>query len=149
MILPFVLTSLSIFLVWTIFFGKDLWNGQMSLRALLTLLLMLSAAFGQLYQKLVRATQVRAVITLASAPVAILAWTLIPGIQNQVTVLVALFGVPLFVGWLTTMLLCRRMVRCPVCSQSLWEVGTGNFKARRVRIKDNVTCCPHCGAEIV
>jgi hypothetical protein len=55
----------------------------------------------------------------------------------------------LLVSWLMTKYYCRRAVRCPRCSESLWDCGTGNFKPRRMKVRDDVRECPNCGAPIV
>ena len=52
------------------------------------------------------------------------------------------------VAWLMTKYYCRRGVPCPRCGGSLWNCGTRNFKPRRMRIRDGIEVCPHCGAAI-
>jgi hypothetical protein len=52
------------------------------------------------------------------------------------------------VCWLVTHLICRPMVVCPFCGESLWECGTGNFKPRRMKIRTGVTGCPNCRVPI-
>lgn len=97
------------------------------------------------------AALVRSVITLfVGMPVGLLIAMLMPaGLrQSAWTLMACLFGTPLVVGWLITTTICKRMVRCPTCSESLWACGTGNFKPRRMKVRANAHCCPHCGASI-
>lgn len=102
-----------------------------------------------LCKKLVRTAQVRSVITLSSSLVAMCSWGYLPvALKNGWTAMGAVFGVPLLVCWISTIALCRRMVKCPVCGESLWQMGSGSFKPRRMIIKANVDSCPHCGAPI-
>lgn len=61
----------------------------------------------------------------------------------------ALVVVPLVVWWTATQLLCRRAVECPACKGSLWEISTGNFLPQQIKLKDNASNCPHCGAVII
>ncbi len=61
----------------------------------------------------------------------------------------ALVGVPLFVAWLVTDVMCRRVVECPACKGSLWEIGTGSYMPKQMKIKDDVSSCPHCGAVLI
>ena len=60
-----------------------------------------------------------------------------------------MFGCPLLAAWLMTRFYCRPAVRCPRCGQSLWDCGTGNFKVRRMRVRENVRECPNCRTPIV
>ena len=62
--------------------------------------------------------------------------------------IIIVFVVGELVSWVVTKRMCRAMVTCPDCGQSLWDVGTGNFKARRMRIRDDIQACPHCGSPI-
>lgn len=104
-----------------------------------------------LHKRLVRAAQARALISMASVIPAIVILSLIPAAVANAGPwlgLIAFFGVPGVVSWMTTILLCKRMVLCPACRGSLWACGTGNFKARRMRVKDGVDCCPHCKTPI-
>jgi hypothetical protein len=63
--------------------------------------------------------------------------------------LAALVGVPLFVAWLVTDVLCKRVVECPACKGSLWEIGTGSYMPQQMKIKEDVNSCPHCGAVLI
>ena len=103
-----------------------------------------------LHKKLAKAAQARSVITLASAIVTLFVMAAIPGMANNASVLpvIVFFGVPLLVSWIVTVLLCKRMVVCPACGGSLWACGSGNFKPRRMKVKDGVNCCPHCRTPI-
>jgi hypothetical protein len=62
---------------------------------------------------------------------------------------IALVGLPLFVAWIVTDVLCRRVVECPACKGSLWDIGTGGFTPGGMKIKEDVTNCPHCGAVLI
>ena len=103
-----------------------------------------------LHKKLVRAAQARSAITLASAIVSLFVMAAIPGMAQNVTMLpvVVYFGVLFVVSWIATVVLCKKMVVCPACGGSLWMCGTGNFKPRRMKVKDGVNGCPHCGIPI-
>ena len=102
-----------------------------------------------LHRKLVRAAQARAVITLLSSIPTLFLLSMIPVADGMKWILlVAFFGAYFVVSWVLTATLCRRMVPCPHCQGSLWECGSGNFKARRMRIRKDVRGCPHCGAVI-
>lgn len=104
-----------------------------------------------LYEKLARAAQVRSVLTLLSAFGALCLLAAVPGVPQDATAIAAVlfFGVPLLVCWIVTVQICRRMVTCPYCTTSLWSCGSGNFKPRRMKIRDEVSRCPNCGIPIV
>jgi len=104
----------------------------------------------ELQHKLARAAQVRAIVTLLSAAPIWFAWFASGGdrLGDAATALVFIGG-PLLVTVLMTVLYCRSAVRCPHCGRSLWPCGTGNFKPRRMRLKESATACPGCGAGIV
>jgi hypothetical protein len=53
------------------------------------------------------------------------------------------------ITWGLTYLICHRMVTCPKCGASLWNCGTGNFKPRRLRLRDDSSACPGCHAEFL
>lgn len=98
-----------------------------------------------------RAAQVRSTITLVSYVLTLLVMAAIPGMAqnaNALLIIVVYFGVPLVVSWIVTVHLCKKMVLCPACGDSLWACGTGNFKPRRMKIRDGVSSCPHCGVPI-
>jgi hypothetical protein len=107
-----------------------------------------------LYWKLIRGAQVRSLVTMASIFPCLVLMALAanaPGVPQQVGAVAAIlifFGCPLLVSWIFTTLVCKKRVRCPNCDGSLWECGTGNFKPRRLRIRDDATACPHCGIPI-
>lgn len=102
----------------------------------------------QLQNNLVRAAMIRSLLSLGSMLPCMLLWGALPAAaQNGVTSIVAIFGGPLLVSWIVTKTLCRRLVRCPRCSGSLWETGNGRFKPRRMQLRPKVTGCPHCGTE--
>jgi hypothetical protein len=93
----------------------------------------------------------RTLIILASAiAILIVVGLALPRTASSVILgVVALVGVPLFMSWIVTDVLCRRFVECPACKGSLWEIGTGGFMPRQMKIKDDVTSCPHCGAVLI
>ena len=104
-----------------------------------------------LQRSLVRAAVVRSLISLVFFTVYLLclAATLPPTVARSGWMLVWLFGPPSVIVWLITKTLCRTMVVCPACGKSLWRCGTGNFKPRRMRVRDDAKSCPHCEAAIV
>ena len=104
-----------------------------------------------LRRALSKAAQVRALVTLASTiPNAIVIALLIPRFEARFPVFpLIVFIVPLAVAGLMTRFYCRRRVRCPHCDASLWDCGTGNFKPRRMKLRDEVRECPSCQAPIV
>lgn len=111
-----------------------------------------------LYWQLIRAAQVRALVSMLSSVATIFAFAflrfyltdIVPVMKRQpdgwfwFLFMAAFFGSGLVVSWLMTVFYCRPKVVCPRCSHSLWDCGTNNFKPRRVRIRSGVTCCPHC-----
>jgi hypothetical protein len=88
-------------------------------------------------------------IAAAVGVLALLALTFSTARQFAWAAIAALVVVPLVVWWTATQLLCRRAVECPACKGSLWEVSTDNFVPQQIKLKDNVTNCPHCGAVII
>jgi NhaP-type Na+/H+ or K+/H+ antiporter len=105
-----------------------------------------------LHRRLARVAQLRSVLTMLSAlGTMILLGAILPGVPQNAAVLVVLvyFGVPLLVCWIVTVLICRRLVTCPYCPNSLWSCGSGNFKPRRMKVRDEVSRCPHCGVPIL
>jgi hypothetical protein len=104
----------------------------------------------QLWWKLVRAAQVRSLVTMLSFLPLLLAGAVVAErLQMGVLFPVTALGGSFLVSWLMTRYYCRRVVTCPRCGASLWDCGTGNFKPRRMRIRDRVRECPNCGAPIV
>lgn len=59
------------------------------------------------------------------------------------------FGIPLLLDFILSQTFCISQVRCPYCNASLWKCGSGNFKPRRMKVRDDVHACPGCGAPIV
>lgn len=104
----------------------------------------------ELHEKLVSAAHARSIVTMLSIPASLFIGVLILGesASEGVTPFVLLFGVPGLVAWLVTMLHCRQSVRCPHCGSSLWGCGTGNFKPRRMKVRDNARECPGCRTPI-
>ena len=104
-----------------------------------------------LHRRLARVAQLRSVLTMLSmVGVMVLLGAIAPeGPRNGLGVgLVVFFGVPGIVCWIITVLICRRLVTCPYCANSLWSCGSGNFKPR-MKLRDDVSRCPHCGVPIV
>ncbi|MEX2317315.1 MAG: hypothetical protein WD669_09205 [Pirellulales bacterium] len=101
--------------------------------------------------KLMWAATARTWITVASAlAVVALIWLTFPAAkENWWVAAAALIGVPILVWWIVTNLLCRPLVECPACKGCLWDIGTGKFQPRGMKIKDDVTSCPHCGAVMI
>ena len=102
-------------------------------------------------KSLERAAKVRAGLTVvtALAILALIGLAFASGSPYAWAAVVALLVVPTLVGWLATPLLCRRTVECPACKGSLWDIGTGGFNPGQMKIKDEVTGCPHCGAVLI
>jgi hypothetical protein len=102
-----------------------------------------------------RAAGMRALITLGSEIVALFSVSIILAIAHlepqragPAVLFLCVFGIPLLVCWTWTVKVCHTSVTCPSCGDSLWSCGTGNFKARRMRIKKEIHRCPHCGIPI-
>src|SRR4051794_39123836 len=114
-----------------------------------------SISRSDLYKRVVRAAQVRSGITLLSAIACLVATAVIhglaqlPDLGTAIVFLGMFFGLPMVISRIVTERVCKRMVTCPVCGSSLWCCGTGNFKPRRMRIRDGVTQCPYCNIPIV
>lgn len=105
----------------------------------------------ELLKKLVRAAQVRSIVTMLSVLPSLLIVGAFLGesLDKGVWPLVAVFGGPTIVGWLMTKFYCHPAVICPSCGHGLWECGTGNFKPRRMKIREGVRECPSCHIPIV
>lgn len=111
-----------------------------------------------LYWQLIRAAQVRALVSMLSGVATFFAFALIHFVLTEIIpvmkrqhdgwfvflYMTAIVGSVFVVSWLMTVFYCRPQVVCPRCAQSLWSCGTDNFKPRRMRIRSGVTCCPHC-----
>ena len=107
-----------------------------------------------LRRQLARAAQVRSLVSMFSMFPSLLVFGVFgPILHNEtaqaIGALLAIFGVPLLVSSLLTRFYCRDAVRCPGCGCSLWDCGTGNFKPRRMRVRDAVRECPGCQTPIV
>ena len=89
------------------------------------------------------------IFATAIAILAVVGLVLPRTVSSVIVGLAALVGVPLLVSWLVTDVICRRAVECPACKGSLWEIGTGGLMPRQMKIKDDVTSCPHCGAVLI
>ena len=104
----------------------------------------------QLERKLKRVAQVRAILTMLSVvPILMLMGVVFGESITPGWLGAGFFGGPLVVMALLTRFYCRPAVRCPNCGASLWELGTGNFKARRMRVRDDALCCPECHTGLV
>jgi hypothetical protein len=102
-------------------------------------------------KSLASAAMARTWITVAAAAavLALVGITYSTALRYAWAALPALVIVPLLAWWIATTLLCRNVVECPACKGSLWEVGSGGFMPNQVKIKDEVTNCPHCGAVLL
>lgn len=101
-----------------------------------------------LLRRLVQVAQWRAAMTmLAIVPVAIVLFVLLA--NHPLYAVAAVVGTGLAISFALTRLLCTALVKCPHCAHSLWDCGTGNFKPRRMRIRNDATGCPRCGARLV
>lgn len=103
----------------------------------------------ELQRQLVRVAMVRSLITLPSMFLGF--WFMAEFVKlrpNSPLAIVPVFGIPLVVCWIVTVTYCRRRPKCPACGGGLWALGTGNFKPRRMRVRDDATECPHCGTPI-
>lgn len=101
-----------------------------------------------LLQRLVRAAQLRSAITMVlGVVVLVFAALFMPNSALSVFAVCAVyfFGICSILTWV----LCKPMVKCPHCGRSLWKLGTGNFKPRRMRIRSGATGCSGCGARLV
>jgi hypothetical protein len=97
------------------------------------------------------AATARAGITIATALAALaLVGLSLPASRQYMWLAIATLVVaPVLVAWIVTQVLCPRMVECPACKGSLWQIGTGNLQPGRMKVKDEATKCPHCGAAII
>jgi steroid 5-alpha reductase family enzyme len=50
--------------------------------------------------------------------------------------------------WCVTRFYSRPSVRCPVCTNSLWDYANDNVLLKRFRNRSAVMQCPHCGTPI-
>ncbi len=103
-----------------------------------------------LHLRLVRAARVRAGITmLCVLPIAVVVATLPEEWAGPGARAALFFGGVLAVSWALTRFYCRPAVACDNCGKSLWALGTGNFKPRRMKVRKDANECPHCHAPIV
>ncbi len=104
----------------------------------------------QLQRKLKRVAQVRAILTMLSVvPIVMLTGVVFGESMGGAWLVAGFFGGPMVVMALLTRFYCRPAVRCPNCGASLWDLGTGNFKPRRMRVRDDAWCCPKCHTGLV
>lgn len=106
----------------------------------------------ELLKQLIRAAQFRSVVTMVAAiPLLMIALAIDAFLIGAFPF--AFFGLYfggfLFVSWVLTKYHCRAAVTCPRCGFSLWGCGTGNFKPRRMRVKERTVECPNCHTPIV
>ncbi|PQO44432.1 hypothetical protein C5Y93_18630 [Blastopirellula marina] len=107
----------------------------------------------ELYRKLARTAQIRSVLTMLIQviillPVGALALVIPNDSLKIVVFLTCFFGGGLLVSWLITQRICIPRVRCPHCGGTLWHCGNNAFKHRKMRLRSDATCCPHCQAPI-
>jgi hypothetical protein len=105
----------------------------------------------ELLKSLQRVAQLRSLITLGLFVIyiGVICVVLPASVLQSPWLLPLLFGPPLVLSTILGVTMCKAMVKCPHCSQSLWKCGSGNFKPRRMRIRDGVDSCPHCDARFV
>jgi hypothetical protein len=104
---------------------------------------------GDLRRKMVRAAQARSALTMLSGVLGILLFANLPmrlreTFAGGLTFFAFAFGVPWIVCIVLTRTICHKWVKCPQCDASLWGLGSGSFKPRRMRIKPDTHACPHC-----
>jgi hypothetical protein len=108
----------------------------------------------ELQRRLARVAQVRAIFTsLCIVPALLIVAALdatgfVPPPAVPIVGLTIFFAVPGLFCLILTYGYCRSAVRCPNCGESLWCCGTGSFKPRRMRVRDEVAACPQCAAPI-
>jgi hypothetical protein len=104
----------------------------------------------ELLKELVRAAVVRSIMTLLSVlPFLGIAGAVFGDRQGEgIGPMLVVVGGPMGVAWLVTRFYCRGAVSCPHCGASLWDCGTGNFKPRRMKVRDEVRACPNCRVPI-
>lgn len=110
-----------------------------------------SISRSDLHRRLITFALLRSLLTMLAAVGGICLVPSIPEMPRGPSELVFLagLGVAGIVCWVFTVLICRRVVTCPFCTKSLWSCGTGNFKPRRMEVRDDVSSCPNCGVPIV
>jgi len=100
-----------------------------------------------LLKRLIRTAQLWSLLTMASVVVFGVIAGLAPLPEGGKVAI--LFGGPLLLSSWLEKTMCRKMVTCPDCGGSLWELGTGNFKPRRMKLKPGIKECPHCQTRIL
>ena len=110
----------------------------------------LSIRKNDLRRDLVRAAQVRAIVSILAMPISlVVADAFLPKAAiNSPFALLVLFGPSALICWLMAVFYCRPKVICPHCLHSLWDCGTGNFKPRRIDVRKDARECPNCGSPI-
>jgi len=102
-----------------------------------------------LERRLVRAAQVRAAVTmLGCIPLAVVGAAILGNVLAKKAAVLLFFGSFFGLERAMTYFYCRRKVKCPYCGSSLWDCGTGNFKPRRLRIREDAAGCTTCGARL-
>ena len=97
-----------------------------------------------LLSKLRKTAQIRALITVTSCILGLALLSAIPEQSSPLVGLAVLFGWSWLVVWIVTKAYCEKAVVCPYCGGSLWKCGTGNFKPRKMHVRDDARECPHC-----
>lgn len=107
----------------------------------------------ELLNQLIRAAQFRSIVTmLVAIPLAVTALAFVAFLVPRFAFVffpIYYFGGCGFVSWMLTKYHCRPAVACPRCGTSLWDCGTGNFKPRRMKVRNNVDECPNCRTPIL
>ena len=103
----------------------------------------------ELLRKLQRAAHVRSLVTMLSVlPILFVGFAVFGDALGHGGMAVIFFAGPLVVSALLTQVYCKRAVICPHCGGSLWHCGTGNFKPRRMKIRNDVEGCSRCHAKL-
>jgi hypothetical protein len=102
-----------------------------------------------LRKALYRASLLRLVIVGASAFVLLFVAALgLPATAPEWQRILLFIGGTHVVLGITTIGMCRRMVKCPFCRKSLWPVCCNDQKPGSIKVRDDVHCCPHCKVSI-
>lgn len=103
-----------------------------------------------LRRDLIRVAQARAGVSMLVMLVSLIAaGAVLPkAAGSSPLVLLVVFGPSALICWLMTVCYCRPKVSCPYCLHSLWDCGTGNFKPRRIDVRNEAQQCPNCSAPI-
>ena len=100
---------------------------------------LVSAAMARTWITIAAAAIVLAMMGLTYSTVSDYLWAALP----------AILVVPALAWLIATHVLCKNVVECPACKGSLWDIGSGGFLPNQMKIKDDVTNCPHCGAVLL